>query len=262
MDFSTINLDVLRTLPTYTLPSTQHLQTDPGNGCAGDPPGYPTYFTRAVYTAHGDTPNRGPSMVIRHEGALYVVERAEWAKGDTWEARRAHYEELMRRLWLSPFYGSARVRAWIEETYRHFAHCYRDDAGLVTDARDNGVVIFPVPSYKLRAFVDDPRFSTEWRMRERTAIDQYNAELLAHTMDVCTPENHVAYRRIAKFYPEHKPDRRLIDFPPERVGGMWWETEATQPTPENCRPRSMGKHPLNGTWCQWCGTHDIDQGLT
>lgn len=230
MDFSTINLDVLRSLPVAKLAPTYHLQKDPGNGCFGDPPGFPTYFTQAVYTARGSSPNKGASMVIRYEGVAYVVERGEWIAGDTWEKRRERYAALMLKLWNRPLYGTPRVRLWIRETYRHMGSCYMDDERLVAEKHDNGMIIFPVPSYRLKTFVDDPRFSNEWRLRERTAIDTYNAELCERAAEVCIPINHAAYRRVVKFYPEHRPDLKLINNPPEEVENDWWRTDA-KPAP-------------------------------
>jgi len=252
MDFSTINLDALRSLPTYVVPDSYSVQHEPGNGCAGDPPGFPSYFTRSVYTKHGNNPRKGAELVIRHEGTLYVIERAEWTRGDTWEQRMARRNELLLRLWKPLPYEHARVQCWIRETYRHHAHCYRDDAGLVADKHDNGMIIAPTPSYKLRAFCDDARFSDEWRAKERAAVEAFNADLRARTAQVAVPANHGAYRIVSRYYPEHRPDLALIANPPEEVGGMWWESEAAQPAPEACHPR-WGRHPQAGVgWCQWC----------
>lgn len=47
-DYNTIDKDKLARLPLYHKPSTYRLQSNPGNGCYLDPPGYPTYFTRAA----------------------------------------------------------------------------------------------------------------------------------------------------------------------------------------------------------------------
>jgi len=82
-DWSTIKLAELRKLPVYHLPPTYRLQEGSGNGCFGDPPGFPTYFTRGVYTAHGNNPPRGYSMVIQHAGVAYGITPARWE--GTWE---------------------------------------------------------------------------------------------------------------------------------------------------------------------------------
>jgi hypothetical protein len=49
LDFSTINIDALQRLPSVTLPTTYRLQAGSGNGCFGDAPGFPTYFTRSPH---------------------------------------------------------------------------------------------------------------------------------------------------------------------------------------------------------------------
>lgn len=252
MDFSTINLDVLRSLPTYELPDSYSVQRAPGNGCAGDPPGFPAYFTRSVYTKRGNSPRNAVDQVIWHGGVMHATSTSRWERGDTWEQRMARYDALMHQLWLPLPYEHERVQCWIRETYRHHAHCYRDDAGLVAGKGDRHTIIFPVPSYKLRAFQDDPRFSAEWRTWEQKAVEAWNADLRARTARVAVPANHSAYRIVSRYYPEHQPDVHLIAQPPEDVGGMWWETDAAQPAPGACRPR-WGTHPINELWCQWCG---------
>ena len=90
MDFSTLNVAKLKKLDQYKLPPSYQLQDGSGNGCAGDPPGYPTYFTRNVYTKFGNDPPHGrPSMVITFERVHYVV-----GNGD-YDAQSA----LLHRLW-------------------------------------------------------------------------------------------------------------------------------------------------------------------
>lgn len=256
MDFSTINLDVLRSLPQYKIPPSYHLQKDSGNGCYGDAPGYPTYFTRSVYDKDGNNPSRGPYWVITFEdvvagGRVHYVTSSEWAPGDTWEKCHARQEALFRRLWLPLPLDHERVKLWIAETYRHHATCYYDDS---KPERDNDhTLIYPVPSYKLAKFVDDERFSDDWRTKAKAEIEARNHEIIRYAGNVAVPENHSAVRIIRRFYPEHQPDLDLIAHPPTKVVGQWWETEAQRPTPETCRPRSIGPHPINTTWCQWCG---------
>lgn len=246
MDHSTLDLDLLRSLPVHVSFPRWRVQDSPGNGCAGDPPGYPTYFTRCVYTPNGNTPNRGAAMVIRYDGVDYVIRDAS-----DWDAGNA----LLPRLWKPLPYDHERVQAWVRETYQHHANCYVDDARAVTTKADGGIFVFPVPAYKLRRFVDDLRFSDAWRTAEQAAIAAYNADVVARATAVATPANHSAHRIVARYYPEAAPRLDLIANPPARIDGLWWETEATRPTPETCRPRSPGPHPVNGSWCQWCGWH-------
>lgn len=47
----TINAAELAKLPEAIIPDSYHLSQNEGSGCAMDPPGYPTYFIRHVYTA-------------------------------------------------------------------------------------------------------------------------------------------------------------------------------------------------------------------
>lgn len=92
---------------------------------------------------------------------------------------------------------------------------------------------------------------------------RYNYSYFARCYEPATsrsPENHRAVRNIRKFYPDYEPEIELINTPPKAYGkeGNWWETDAMQPAPDQCRPRSIGRHPINGNWCQWCGWYSID----
>ncbi|MDE2099697.1 MAG: hypothetical protein KGL39_20760 [Patescibacteria group bacterium] len=245
LDWSTINLDRLNKLSVYAKPASYQFQQDPGNCCAGDAPGYPSYFTRSVYTQHGNSPRRGAQMVIvGPDGVAHVIAK----DGESSE----HTDKVLHSLWLPLPLDHPRVRAWIANTYRHQRHCYYDLSKPSND-RDR-TVIFPVPYYNLRQFVDDPRFSDEWRANEQASIAQANAEIIAATKAIATPDNHAAVVIIRKFYQEYQPEQELIDNPPQNIA-QWWETEAEAPTPENCHPHSVGPHPVNGNWCQWCGWH-------
>lgn len=70
------------------------------------------------------------------------------------------------------------------------------------------------------------------------------------------PEHHLAYLLVKKHYPEAKPRLDIIHDPsPWGMNGIgtWWERLETKPTPENCPGDSIGKHPVNKSWCQVCG---------
>jgi hypothetical protein len=245
MDFSTLNLAALKKLQTWDAPRHLHLQEGSGNGCYMDPPGYPSYFTRNVYTSDGNTPRHGASQVIQVDDTFYVVDKEEWFP---YEAK----VKCLRDLWAPLPLEHERVQLWMQNVYRHMAHCYADDAGSVTETMDNGMFIWPVPDYKRRHFHDDHRFSDTWRVMEKAAVDAYNEDLVARCLVLAIPTNHKAHRTIVGFYPEAKPVQEWINNPPQD-STQWWETEATRPTPATCRPRSCGPHPVNGTWCQWCG---------
>ena len=267
LDFSTINIEALKRLKVYTLPPTYRLQDGSGSGCSGDAPGFPSYFTRSIYTRHGNNPRKGAEEVILHEGKMYVTKSSDdWRKGDDWDAVYARYQERLMRLWVAPPIDSPRVRAWIESTYRHFNHCYVDVER--PKYGKPGTLIYPVPAYRLKdetrqEYIGSgltpqpdympPKYSQEYLDTVNTAVRIFNADERARAKSVAIPENHHAVRIIRKFYPEYQPEPALINDVSGVVTAQWWETEAEQPTPETCRPRSCGPHPVNGQWCQRCG---------
>jgi len=126
-NWDTINIKVLEGLPVYSLPPTYKLQRDSGNGCAGDPPGFPSYFTRSVYTSYGNAPTRGYSLVIVFNSVCYDIESANWS-GASYEEHRAKINALMRRLWSPLPLDHPRTQAWIADKYQHLNHCYLDPA--------------------------------------------------------------------------------------------------------------------------------------
>ncbi len=246
-DESTINKDELNKLPIYESTPSRHLQEDPGNGCFLDAPGYPTYFTRSVYTQRGDTPENGAQMVILG----HVIEHSDdWKGVKGWEEYSKIRDQKLRRLWNPLPLNHPRVRAWKIAMYNHLKHCYYDAEAKESDK----TLIYPVPDYKLKSFIDDPRFSEEWKAKEKAAIEQMNKEIIEHAKKIAIPENHQAVRSIRKFYPEYEPELDLIENPP-RSEGNWYERLAERPTPENCPGEHGHKHPVNGTWCQMCGWH-------
>jgi hypothetical protein len=250
-DWSTINLSKLHAKRIYKLPATYRLQDDPGNGCSGDPPGYPSYFTRSVYTQHGNSPASAPEYVILHAGRIYEA-----------IPRRTHYEkwgEILHALWLPLPVDHPRTVAWMQSTYSHHRHCYRDLDQVIKPSESGGpaTIIYPLQrfwfaSYGFREFKDDPRFSDEWRSKEKAAIEQHNAELMPKYLAVCVPENHSAVNIIRRYYPDHAPRLDWIETAPPAPGN-WWETATEPPAPEDCPGQYSMKHPVNGSWCQWCG---------
>lgn len=249
-DFSTLNEDELSKLPVYKVPPSYTVDTHMGNGCAFDPPGYPTYFTQSVYTRFGNTPNRGATLLLRG----HAVDVAEWKEGDTWELRTARQDRLMRRLYVPLPYEHPRVEAWERDLYTHLAHCYTDTEGVFEPEYGRpALVIYPTPYYKLRRFHDDPRFSDEWRTKERAAIEQANREIEAKHAAVAKPEKHAAVRRIRQMYPDAPIRMDWIAEPPARWGN-WYERYAERPTPQNCPgDRSVRLPHIDGRWCQFCG---------
>ena len=237
ISYETIDQNRLARLPKYELPPTYQLQKDPGNGCFLDPPGYPSYFTRSVYTQYGNSPPRSAQMLLL---------------GRVVQGPREDYEKVaarLKRLYLPLPIDHPRTRAWIEKLYGYFKNCYQDPA---KGPKVADLLIFPVPYYKLKTFTDDPRFSDEWREKERAAVDQANREITAVGYLVAIPENHRAVKYIQEYYPEYKPEINLIHNPTDSPGD-WWERYDVQPTPANCPGMWGKKHPASGTWCQMCG---------
>lgn len=250
MDFSTLNLDVLHSLPSWECPGGKwSVARNAGAGCYGDPPGYPSYFLRAVYR-NGNTSNRDsdPVYVIEDDAGVYrLVLRVR-------DTGKSQWHDVLRRLWNPLALNHERSRLWIRHSYRRLRHCYRDDAGSATDPADKGKMIFPVPFYKLRSFVDDPRFSDAWRTAEQATIAAYNEDVIARATKVARPENHCAVRAIQEFYPDYQPELELIESPDDHLMGYWWETEAHRPSVADCKPRNgIGAQNHAEQWCQWCG---------
>ena len=235
--WETINMKVLKRLQVYTLQPTYHLQCDMGNGCAGDPPGHPTYFTRSVYTQYGDSPRSGPQYVI----AMHIVDAGY---GDERDA-------LMRRLWLPLPLEHPRTQAWIADKFKHLHSCYLNPSLSGREQWDK-IVFYPVPKWKLESFVDDPRFSEEWRTKEKAQVELKNSEIIANAANIASDYNHAAVVSIREYYPEFAPTKDQIDGKVQTVGN-WWETMAARPTPETCPGQYGTAHPVNGSWCQMCG---------
>ena len=193
MSFETINLDVLQSLPVYRLPPTYTLQREPGNGCCGDPPGYPSYFTQNVYTRRGDSPPKGCSQVIVYQGVCYQVDTTNYAT--TWDKHVKTREALFHKLWLPLPLEHPRVQAWIDDTFIHLHNCYTFNK-------------------KIYAFVDGVWISPDLHRVEKYLL--YPA----------TDDNHTGTITIRQYYPGFKPTKRLLDgkYPrPERG----WERDTT-----------------------------------
>lgn len=270
-DWSTINLDELRKLPVYDWQGKgYHLQDGSGNGCAGDPPGFPTYFTQSVYTSVGNAPSRGYSQVIVWDGKAYGIEPANWT--GTWEDHKAKYDALMVRLWRPLPLDHPRTQAWIQETFKHHRHCYQVPALQAAGKNwSDAMLIWPggcmgnTPFGQLR----DPAFEIEqarkhrdyerWTDHHKAAflaeIEQDNLHIKAAAEVVAVPDNHDGTILVRRHYPEFQPTRELIaaEF---AHPGSWWEVMATKPSAQNCPGQYGHAHPVNGSWCQMCGWHE------
>lgn len=247
MDYSTLDAKALSGLKPYKLPPTYHLQEDSGNGCFLDPPGYPSYFTRSVYTQHGNSPPRGPYYVLTPpgRGCLIVPHACESEK----------VEAVYRRLWNPLPLDHPRSVAWLRTLAGYFRSCYADDER--PEYGRPGTLIHPLPHYKLKTAHLDPNWTEEYKAAKLAEVEAFNRQERERAGRIATPDNHKAVRFVRKFYPEFDPPAWFFDDAEAGYGkggpGHWWETEAEQPTPETCKPRSVGRHPVNGSWCQWCG---------
>jgi hypothetical protein len=127
-DYFTLDATALRKLPAWERPPTYRLQDTAGNGCYGDPPGYPTYFTQSVYTQNGNSPPWGTTLVIWFEGAYRVVGDIQMKDlpGPRHGKYGVEHSVNLHRLYKPLPESHPRVQAWISNQYRHAAHCYRD----------------------------------------------------------------------------------------------------------------------------------------
>lgn len=268
----TINLDALRKLPQYVLPATRTLQADSGNGCAGDPPGYPTYFTRSVYTKLGDEPTTGPTQVITCDGVHYVTAHVDDYRGDkTWEQTEARRDALMRRLWQPLPADHPRVVAWIESLFAHHRHHYlhptevehgRPKSYFWTGTAPSGGAYYK-PHEKPKTA---PHATEAWHAAEaerialvNAAIDAENTQTAAQYRAIAIPENHAAVHYVRRYYPELSVEALTpyITTVP-RSPGNWWETLPECPSPDACPGQYSKAHPVNGNWCQFCGWRAAD----
>lgn len=222
--------------------------TGEGSGCFMDPPSYPTHFYSIATGKGRNSGCMSLDSALDEEEAEHlpdaVLDRVRQLITD-WQTTR-------------PALDSPRALAWMADCYAHFKSCYVDDHQIAEPFEYDkpATIIYPVPSYKLKHFHDDPRFSEEWRTKEKAAIEQANNEILAAYAKVAIPDNHQAVRFIRKFYPEHQPRLDWIGTAPQNPG-HWYKTLDAPPTPENCPgERGIGKHPVNGSWCQFCGWHE------
>lgn len=239
MDLSTINMPLLKSWGRYYGPTPDdHL----GSGCAGDAPGYPSYFLQTA---------DGMCQVIKADDSnFYVV-----LSPDMDEENR---KENLRNLWLPLHYNHPRTRMWVFDTYKNHHNCY--------NGFGDGMIIYPVPNWQLVTkgafdrYKDDATKSEAVKTVERLRVRQKKVSIEKECASIATPENHNAVRVIRKFYPKHQPDIGLINksFSDKLVPvlpELWWETEAERPSEENCAKsqRWHNQHPFGSTHCQWCG---------
>jgi len=273
-DWSTINTQELKKLPRAKIVSGAHIDNSMGSGCAGDPPGFPSYFLRHVYNQEGNEPRAGSSCVIVHpEAGAFEIEGVKWpAHIKSWDEFSKERDALFMRLWNKLPIDHPRVVAWIRATFAHHKHCYQ-----VPELRAQGknwsdaMLIWPggtlgnTPWGKLR----NPKFEVEyaqahndfdkWTDAHKAAflkeIEQSNAHIKVRGDVTAIPDNHSGTIIVRRYYPEFNPTQELIAAKFERPGN-WWEVMSARPSPENCPGQYDMVHPCNGSWCQMCGWHE------
>ena len=254
IDRSTLSKAKLDQADCYSLPATYSLQRGMGNGCFLDPPGYPTYFTRAVYTIRGDLlilPGSVHYVFDNPDGSPFVALR----DGDNWEK--------LEQFWAQLPIEHPRVQAWMKDVYRHLHHCYHDE-----EANDK-TLVYPVPYYKLpvkkytlTVDLDAPisTFTNEIK-RIKAEREEEAKRIEAHAAALATPDNHKAVRLIRRFYPEHQPRLDWIESPPASTGDWWTICDAPPQSAEECNEilrvrygaSKDWRHPIGGSRCQFCG---------
>ena len=244
IDTTTIDIEKLERLcPEVQLPPSYYLQAAPGgNGCFGDPPGYPSYFTRSVYTPHGNSPSRGTDMALLGR-ALPNYDYPDGAK----------LKGLLRAVYQPLPVDHPRAVAWIRNQFRHSAHCYQIPKELSRDGLGT-LMVWPIPDYELRSFRDDPRFSDAWREQSRAEVDAWNREQTEMLRPYAVPSCHRAVLAVREFYPDFSDAEAeaMIASPPTEIS-HWWERHAAPPAPGRC-PGDMQVHrPHSDKFCQFCG---------
>lgn len=273
IDYSTIDLDRLATLPVWKDPRRVFMDFQPsehlGAGCYGDPPGFPTYFLQSSKR------DRIDGYVIRHPGTnqLHMVEYEQCA---------ALYRPL-------PF-EHPRVQRWVAGTLQHFARCYVDtDLAEDRQMRADTYLFWPLSEFDKIQIMQGPVGSGTEEYRKKGDIEyqaitrsEMTPEAFGKAMEgwlreyqseranrvqvererrerICIPDNHAAVRAIRRIYPDYQPDPEQLAKPALVHQADWWERLAVRPTPEECAPPSWwgihNSHQKTGL-CRWCGSID------
>lgn len=273
-----LDLDKIRKLPIYKLPPSYRLG-EPGMGCAGDPPGYLSYYMRPIYNQYGNSPSNAPDSVVLLNGVIRIVGDSRKSKGGTWDEYQAGVEKLVRSLYKPLPFEHPRVQAWLAATFAHHGKHYQYP--VETGEKEFGrqaTFFFPLQSFargykyerRHEVFKDRPELSDAWREKERAAIvaineaidlenetiRKQNQALSDSLKEMATVDNHVAVRIVRQYYPDAPVEalETLIENRP-KSDGTWYETLPERPTPETCPGAYGRKHPMNGSWCQVCGWH-------
>lgn len=199
LDYSTIDLEVLRSLPVYKRAPTYRIDNSPGAACYGDPPGYPTYFLRYVWTPYGNHPRGGAVLVISDperigaygEPVQYAVVKGYDDYLNDWTKK-----PIFRKLWKPVPMDSLRFKLWERGRYIHFSSCIHDESvgkinGYARCGVDFRVSVFAVREYETYA---------NYEGNEQTALvrKKLYCDAKQHL------QNHAAVYDIREFYPEYQ----------------------------------------------------------
>jgi hypothetical protein len=264
MDFSTINIKALRRLPVYNLPPSYTLQRDPGNGCFLDPPGYPSYFTRNVYTRYGNNPHKGVLTVISYQGTHYVVEHSDDWKGGGWDEYRAKVDARLRRLWNPLPLEHPRTQAWIDYCIGYFDHCFIDPRTGKTECgswvtNENMWDILDALGVEYSQALKEKvlRIEEASKLQYLHVEPEYlegSEELEYLKLDnLIYAKTNKDTHYIQEWYPEYEYDGNRKGSYGAGGVGSWWERLSSRPAPSECPGEAWQRHPVNGTWCQVCG---------
>lgn len=265
--YETLNLPAISSrMNIYQKPVTYSVNRHMGSGCFGDPPGYPSYYLRSVYTQFGNEPRKGTSQVLQVEDKLYAVPSL-WKPG----AREA----FLNKLYLPLPEDHPRVQAWEQWVYTHFAHCY-GHPGKTMDAAN--LIIWPIREH---TFISLGMFAREIDWREIPEIGDEQVKLIMASREAAVKAERESYRTslrpfitidnyrpvtyIRQWYPDHKPRLDWVAKAPG-LSGDWWERHTSVPDPEECPGplqdnrthknillRTPPPERKKGIRCQFCG---------
>jgi len=239
------------------VPPGYSLSEGMGSGCFLDPPGYPSYFLRYLYTPRGNNPRWGPQVyILDPEGTPRIIKNPS---------------VLYRRLYLPLPENHPRMRLWLAAVYTHMARGYINPTGKF--APSHGKIMFwGLEPFSPKHFQDDPRFSDDYRSMESQAVTQFNQKLSQEWDRIALPENHAAVQHVRQYFPHHKPEVEWIEDPSTCPrGANWWEVFGSVPiNVDECSAQlhiqhgssypNRWSHPVNVTWCQQCGWRDEQHG--
>lgn len=233
---STINTGVLDQYPLVELVSGYRVDKHQGSGCFMDPPGYPTYFLQHVYNAQGNSPAKGPELVLFGR----ELRRAE-RPFVSWDASNAEHDAMMRSLYRPLPPDHPRVEAWLTRALGYFGR------GILDKPGDRSVD-------KTR-FVTPFEFKLATLGKEALGVPFLEGDLMAKGLPIRSFSVACLVLDLYPDWPEDDLRRRLANGGAYGSGGPgdWWERHDEPFTPDTCPGLFGRQHPASGTWCQMCG---------